>query len=154
MKAEFVNPIYKATSDVLKSMMDLDVKRGDLQKTDELISGSEANVSIGLTGDLSGSILFSFDREMALSMVESMSGMEVDELDKFVTSALGEVANIISGNAATSLQEEDYDCDIVPPRVVVGENKSLSMATDTVLIIPLETEMGDFEINLAIWSNK
>ncbi len=154
MKAEFVNPIYQAARDVLKTMMDLDVERGDLKKHDELISGNEANVAIGVTGDLSGSILFSFDKEMAFTMVESMSGMEVDELDKFVTSALGEIANIISGNAATFLQENDYDCDIVPPRVVIGENKSLSMATDKSLVIPLESEMGEFEINLAIWSNK
>ncbi len=153
MKAEFVNPIYRAASDVLKSMLELDVKRGNLARGDELISGNEANVAIGVTGDLSGSILFSFDRDMAISMVESMSGMEVDELDKFVTSALGEVANIISGNAATFLQNEGYDCDIVPPRVIIGENKSLSMATDTVLIIPLHTEMGEFDINLAIWAN-
>ena len=154
MKAEFVNPIYQAARDVLKTMMDLDVERGDLKKHDELISGNEANVAIGVTGDLSGSILFSFDKEMTFTMVESMSGMEVDELDKFVTSALGEIANIISGNAATFLQENDYDCDIVPPRVVIGENKSLSMATDKSLVIPLESEMGEFEINLAIWSNK
>lgn len=154
MKAEFVNPIYQAAREVLKTMMDLEVERGDLKKHDELISGNEANVAIGVTGDLSGSILFSFDKEMAFTMVESMSGMEVNELDKFVTSALGEIANIISGNAATFLQENDYNCDIVPPRVIIGENKSLSMATDKSLVIPLESEMGDFEINLAIWSNK
>ncbi|WP_089759053.1 chemotaxis protein CheX [Halarsenatibacter silvermanii] len=154
MKADFVNPIYEATTDVLQSMLELDVKRGELKTSEELISGNEANVAIGVTGDLSGSILFSFSRDMALSMVESMAGMEVNELDKFVTSALGEVANIISGNAATFLNQQDYDCDIVPPRVIIGENQSLSMATDSVLVIPLKTDMGEFEINLAIWSNK
>jgi chemotaxis protein CheX len=154
VKADFVNPIYQAATDVLRSMLNLEISRKELKTSKELISGSEANVSIGVTGDLSGSILFSFKKEMALNMVETMSGMEVEELDKFVTSALGEIANIISGNAATLLKEKNYDCDIVPPQIIIGKNESLSMATENSLVIPLETDMGEFEINLAIWEQK
>ena len=151
MKADFVNPIYQAATEVLSTMLNLDVNRKGLKTSEELISGNEANVSIGVTGELSGTILFSFKKEMVLAMVEAMSGMEVKELDKFVVSAIGEIANIISGNAATLLKEENYDCDIVPPQIIIGKNKSLSMATDKSLVIPLETDMGEFEINLAIW---
>ena len=151
MRAEFVNPIYKATSDVLSTMLGLDVKRGDLRLVeDDAIIGSDANVIIGLTGSLNGSIQYSFSEEMTLEMVRIMSGMEMDEIDKFVSSAVGEIANIISGNATTYLAEQDFDCDIVSPQIMIGKNKSFSMATEQALVIPLETEIGEFEINLSV----
>ncbi len=151
MKAEFVNPIYKATSDVLRTMLNLDVERGDLRVVeDEAVIGNDVNVIIGLTGSLNGSIHYSFSEEMTLEMVRIMSGMEMDEIDKFVSSAVGEIANIISGNATTYLAEQDYDCDIVSPQILIGQSKSFSMAEERALVIPLKTEIGEFEINLSV----
>ena len=151
MKAEFVNPIYKATSDVLRTMLNLDVERGDLRIVeDDAVIGNDANVIIGLTGSLNGSIHYSFSEEMTLEMVRIMSGMEMDEIDKFVSSAVGEIANIISGNATTYLAEQDYDCDIVSPQILIGQSKSFSMAEERALVIPLKTEIGEFEINLSV----
>jgi len=151
MKAEFVNPIYQATSDVLNTMLGLEVTRGDLRLVeDDAIVGSDANVIIGLTGSLNGSIHYSFSEEMTLEMVRIMSGMEMDEIDKFVSSAVGEIANIISGNATTYLAEQDYDCDIVSPQILIGQSKSFSMAEEKALVIPLKTEIGEFEINLSV----
>lgn len=150
MRAEYVNPFYQATQDVLKLMLDLDTIRGDLGVVEDMIAGREANVVIGVTGDLQGSILYSFPKEMVLNMVKRMSGMEMTALDNFVASALGEIANIISGNAVTYLSEQDYSCNIVPPQVIIGANSSISMATEKAILVPLSTSMGDFEINLSL----
>jgi len=87
----------------------------------------DANVILGVTGDLQGSVLFAFPKEMALDMVKIMSGMKLDEIDNFVSSALGEIANIIGGNAVTNLASQNYSCDIVPPQVIIGKYKSPSV---------------------------
>ncbi len=150
MKVEYINPFYKATEDVFETMLDLKTERGELDIVEDMIAGKEANVIIGMTGELTGSILYSFPKEMTLEMVKIMSGMEMDKLDSFVTSALGEVANIISGNAVTYLSDQDYTCDIVPPQIVVGESKSISMATKKALRIPLKTKIGEFDIHVSI----
>ena len=43
-------------------------------------------------------------------------GEKVDAVaDELGLSALGEIANIITGNAATNLAQLGYDCDISPP---------------------------------------
>jgi hemerythrin len=65
-----------------------------------------------------------------------------------------EVVNIISGNAVTNLAKEGYICDIVPPQVIIGENKSISIATEKTLIFPMKTEIGKFEINISIKENR
>jgi len=150
MKAEYINPFYKAAQDVFERMLDLNTERVNLGVVEEMVTGKEANVIIGMTGDLAGTVLFSFPKEMTFEMVKIMSGMEVDKLDSFVTSALGEVANIISGNAATYLSLEKYNCDIVPPQIIIGVNKSISLATDKALFLTLRTEIGEFDINLSI----
>lgn len=48
-------------------------------------------------------------------MVSIMSGMQFDEVDDFVTSAISEIANIISGNVMTALSDNDIKCDMLPP---------------------------------------
>lgn len=150
MKVEHLNPFYQATGDVFRIMLSLKTTRGDLSVVEELVPVSDANVVIGVTGDLRGSLLYSFPREMALEMVRIMSGMEMKNLDAFVTSALGEVANIISGNAVTYLNENDLVCDISPPQVIVGAGNALSMATEKAVVVPLITSIGTFEINISL----
>lgn len=150
MKVEYINPFFKATIDVFRVMLNLDLKRGQPRAVDELVPVSEANVMIGVTGDLRGSLLYSFPKDMALKMVNIMAGMEMNKLDAFVSSALGEVANIISGNALTYLAENSLSCDISPPQVFVGQDGALSMATEKAVVLPLITDIGTLEISVSL----
>ncbi|MBC8591434.1 chemotaxis protein CheX [Wansuia hejianensis] len=153
MKAEYVNSFFAATQDVFRLMLDLEVKRGDLKVIEGLTSSKDANIILGVTGDLKGTVFFSFPKDMTLKMVNIMAGMEMDEIDVFVSSALGEVANIIGGNAITNLTNYNYICDITPPQIIVGQHKSISMANEKALVIPMETEIGEFDIAIFLPEN-
>lgn len=153
MKAEYINSFYKAIQDVFKLMLDLEVKKGDLKVVEDMVSSREANVLLGITGDLQGSVLFGFTGKMALEMVKIMSGMEMKEIDNFVSSALGEVANIVGGNATINLVSHNCACDITPPQVFIGEYKSMSMANKRALQIPFTTDIGDFDVNVFLADN-
>lgn len=150
MKVEFVEPFVKAARDVFQLMMDLDVRRGGLRASEELIPSKDASVAIAVTGDLLGSILYSFPKQMTLDMVEIMAGMPVEEMDSFVVSALGEVANIISGNAVTYLNSVNYRCNIFPPQIVLGRDTALDMVTPKALIVPFQTRIGEFDIMITL----
>jgi len=153
MKAEFMNPFLQATQDVFKQMLSLDIERGKTQLKEDLIEGKEVNVLIGVVGSLVGVVAFSFSKSMALEMVKSMAGMEVNELNIFVTSALGEIGNIISGNAISYLAKANYICDIAPPQIILSENKSISLSTTKSLFVLIKTNLGDFTINIALKEN-
>lgn len=153
MKAEYVNSFYKATQDVFQLMLDMDVERGNLKIVEDMVCSKDANVILGVTGDLKGTILFGFTKEMTLEMVKIMSGMEMGEIDNFVSSALGEVANIIGGNAITNLTNNNYICDIAPPQIIIGKYKSISMANRKALLMPLKTAIGEFDINIFLTEN-
>ena len=148
MKAEYVNSFYQATTDVFQLMLDVQTERGTLRLLEDMVLSKDASVILGVTGDLRGTILFTFPKDMVLEMVKIMSGMEMAEIDSFVSSAIGEVANIIGGNAVTILANHNYICDIATPQVLVGEYKSLSIGNEKSLLLPLITPIGEFDIAL------
>lgn len=153
MKAEYVNPFYQATINVFKLMLDVDVMRDTSKALQQMLGDQEVGVLIEVTGDLSGYILYRFPDSMILEMVKIMSGMEINQLDSFVTSALAEVSNIISGNAVSSLFNQNYCCDIKPPRIIIEEGKPVSLQGNKILKIPLETSIGKLQIHLDLKEN-
>lgn len=142
---EKLNPFFRATREVFKLMLDLNLTRtagGAENAADQKIS-----IAIGLTGDISGKIVFLVPVKTSLEIVRIMSGMEIDALDGFVTSALGEMANIISGNAATYLSQENLSCDILPPQIELANKQD---SPDAGELICLNTEAGGLCINLLL----
>lgn len=154
MKAEFVRPIIAATKDVFQNMLQQQVEEGQLSTAENGVETQGVNISIGVTGDLRGVIVYSFPEKMVLDIVTCMAGMEMDKVDKFVTSAIGELANIISGQAMTHFTVENVKCDIVPPQIFIGDSMTLSMGSEEILTARLGAGLGDFSIHLALDSHQ
>ncbi|MCI2105978.1 MAG: chemotaxis protein CheX [Intestinimonas sp.] len=113
MTADLHASFLEATQTVFQLMLDL----SDIHEcpAETFFCDDEVDISIGVTGDLTGEIIYRFPRITSLNMVNIMSGMEVDSVDDFVTSAVSEIANIISGNVLTMLAGNNLNCDILPP---------------------------------------
>ena len=62
---------------------------------------------IGINGDLKGSVLYEMSEETALLVAGRMVGESITKLDEMAMSAIGERANMITGNAATELSSYD-----------------------------------------------
>lgn len=78
-------------------------------------------VKIGFVGDLHGEAVFGFSQELAFKLIEIMTFTLPEEIDEFVCSALAELANISSGNAATELSQKGILCDITTPEVFLKD---------------------------------
>jgi len=150
VKATYINPIYIAAREVFQNMFSIELEREDLRVDEKIVPNHVINVSIGITGDLKGTIVFSFPEEMVFNLVEEMAGMEFKEFDTFMASAIGELANIITGNAMSNLSESGYSCNIVPPQITVGLNKSFSTASKQILIIPIQAGNKNFDLYISI----
>ena len=120
MLDKFYIPFFEATCNVFFLMLDLS------EITDQPAERGEfdgaLSISIGVIGDLEGEVIYRFPQETSLAMVNIMSGMEMDSVDEFVTSAISEIANIISGNVLTMLAEKDFKCDILPPKLCKADD--------------------------------
>lgn len=144
-------PFSNATCQVLKLLLDLDVSTSAPEVSDgTLDTENKVSIIIGITGDLSGKILYRFPVETTLEMVKMMSGMEIEEIDEFVTSALGEIANIISGNAMTDLSEQQIVCDILPPEIVEGDAQPFVECHIPITHTTVETPLGVLELDIQV----
>lgn len=150
MKAEYINPFLAATQDVFKQMLGMDIEKKKIELREDFVDGQDANVLIGVIGALQGSVVYCFPKSTALAIVKSMAGMEFAEIDTLVASALGEIGNIISGNALSRLAQTNYHCDIAPPQIILGGNKSISMASSKYLFIPMSSQAGDMAISVML----
>ena len=110
---ELYTPFLEATRNVFNLM--LDISNISDQPAECFVNEEELDVSIGFIGDLRGEVIYRLPHQTSLGIVNIMSGMEFDSVDDFVTSAVSEIANIISGNVLTMLAGEDLTCDILPP---------------------------------------
>ncbi len=74
-----------------------------------------------------------------------MGGQEMSEFDELARSAIAELSNMITGNAATLLAESGFECDISPPTVLEGREVRVTTVERT-LCIPVDTAHGQIDI--------
>ena len=150
MTDRIYSPFSQATREAFKLLLDLDVDTGAPQFLDSVLdTENKLNIIIGLKGDLCGRILYRFPKETALEMVQIMSGMEIDAVDEFVTSAMGEIANTIGGNAVTGLSEQRIACDIEPPHVLIDELPEAFRFAPS-MRAKVKTPVGEVELDIQI----
>ena len=153
MRVEYINPFVESAFNVLKEVLNADVKRGDiyLKPTSMKIMGVAALV--GLAGDVEGRVLFDMTRDTALHVAGSMNGEKFTTLDELGKATIQELANMITAQAVTKLHDLGFKFDLTPPALFTGENMEVSTNLGEVeaLIVPMELGTnGKIEVNVAI----
>ena len=121
--ARIVSYFADSACEVLGQMLNIPFR----VESDAPASGdiNDISVRIGLIGDRPGAAEFVFPLVTALRIVRSMTMVNPDDFDEMVESALREIANIISGNAASKIAETGLACDITPPKLYRGRRPVL-----------------------------
>ena len=155
MRVEYINPFVEAAFNVLKEVLQSDVKRGDLflKSTSMQIQGVAALV--GLAGDVEGRVLFDMTKSTALAVASGMNGEEMKVLDDMVKATITELANMITAQAVTKLHDLGFKFDLTPPALFTGDNMEISNNLEVeALIVPMELgpggKDGKIEINVVI----
>jgi len=149
MKAEFVNPFASAMVMVFQKEFGMNVMRDSLALQQGPLRGADVNTIIGVTGQLEGQVIYTFDERVALRIASALMGEAVEDLDELAKSAVAELGNIITGNAAIGLSENGYNCILTPPTLLTG--KELIVTTFTpVLNIPFSTDFGSVTVHVAL----
>jgi len=151
MDANLINPFIDATLNVLGTMASTRAQAGKPYiKKDKVARGDVTGV-IGLTGEAKGTISVSFSEKSILAIVSNMFGEEIKELNEEINDAVGELSNMISGQARKILEELGRTLHGAIPSVIMGKNHTLThMTTSPVIAIPFTTDNGDFTIEVCI----
>ncbi|GHU11248.1 chemotaxis protein CheX [Spirochaetia bacterium] len=152
MRVEYINPFVEAAFNVLKEVLNSEVKRGDLylKSTSMKIMGVAALV--GLAGDVEGRVLFDMTKQTALAVSGAMNGEEFTVMDEMAKATIQELANMIAAQAVTKLHDLGFRFDLTPPALFTGDNMEVSNNLKVeALIVPMELgDFGKIEVNVAI----
>lgn len=149
MNAAYIVSLVQSVEHVFSTMLQCKVET----QTPSLQSAEDAShdVSgiIGLSGDVVGAIVLSFPMATAEQVVSTFIGMEIDQNHEDFADAIGELVNMIAGNAKAKF--EGKQVAISCPSVIVGPGHQVFQRKDTAIIgIPCQCDCGRFSVNVSI----
>ncbi len=150
LEAKVINPFLEAAANVLQTMAMIQATPGKpfLKKSGE--ARGEVTGVIGITGDHQGSLSISFTKQCIASVISNLFGSEVNEINDEVCDAVGEITNMISGDARRRLEAHDIMLQGGTPTVVAGKNHSITHIHDgPYLAVPFTTPSGEFTVEIA-----
>ncbi|MDR1597087.1 MAG: chemotaxis protein CheX [Treponema sp.] len=151
MRVEYINPFVEAAFNVLKEVLNVDVKREDLYLKSTTMSIMGVAALVGLAGDVEGRVVFDMTKQTALGVAGAMNGETFTVMDELAKATIQELANMITAQAVTKLHDLGYKFDLTPPALFTGENMEISHREVEALIVPMELgPIGKIEINVAV----
>lgn len=151
MDATIINPIINATINVLDTMAFVKAKPGKpYLKKDDIARGDVTGV-IGMTGAAHGTVSVTFEEESILKIVSNMFGESIESVDNEVADAVGELTNMISGQARMELEQKGKVFDAAIPSVITGKGHRVIHITEGPKIaIPFSMDEGMFTIEVCL----
>src|SRR3954447_1465647 len=150
MRAEVINPFLQATNEVLESELGAPPTRGQIGLQRSAYTSDEVTAVVAVTGNVAGMVLFAMSEATARGVVSKMMGQDFDEFDALAQSGIAEVGNVITGRAAVLLADAGFPSDLAPPMLLVGRGTLISTLDVQRLVIPVETEFGRIEVQVAL----
>lgn len=150
MDVKIINPFLVAAIHVLKTMASVEPTPGKpFLKKDSSALGDVSAV-LGITGDARGSMALTFTEPCIKAIVSNLFGTPVTEFNEEVTDAVGELANMICGDARRRLGEQGISLQAGIPTIIAGKGHSIThINSGPRLAVPFQTPGGSFVVEVA-----
>jgi len=148
MKAELINPFVTATVNVFATMLNCPLSRGALQlRSAGFAPEFDITGIIGLSGAMPGTVLICLEEHVALKATEAMLGTLPTEINTDVIDAVGEIANMVAGNAKSQMAAFNLYLSI--PTVIVGRNQKIGFTSNIgPICIPYQSAWGPLHVEV------
>lgn len=150
MKQEYVNPFLTPAQMVWQKEFGCPLKIQAAEAVSNQYTTDDVTAIIGISGKLEGNVLYGFSTGLVSEIIKRMVGEEFDSRDPIALSALGEIANVITGNAATQLAASGYACDISPPVILEPIGATLTAGVPKQIQVTFESEMGLLRVRIGL----
>ena len=150
MDASYITPFMTSIQNVFSTMFQLPVEIGEPRiKTDSKTSHDVSGIIGSVSGEMTGTIVLSMPSDAAEAIVTLFTGMEMDADSEDFADAIGELINMISGNAKAEFQRKDVS--ISCPSVVVGSGHRVASISGTpCVVIPCHTDCGEVVLEVSL----
>jgi len=154
MESKYVKPFIEATVKVLETMAFVTPTVGETCVWDHDQAISEVMGIIGLSSEdekIKGFMTIGFVEASIVQIVSSMFGEEFKTMTDEVREAVGEIANMISGQARQGLSVMGLKLEGGLPTIITGNGIDVSDTKDKpVLMVRFTVDKGPFELGICI----
>ncbi len=148
MKAEYLKPFIESITEVFESMLGSPVKVERIGIPDKSSEKPEIIGLIGLSGSAQGIVAVKLPENTALALISRMVGADFNSIDSSVIDGVGELVNIIAGNAKAKFTGHMMSLSL--PTVVRGSIYKLKSLEDFIWIaVFFESEFGKFSMEVS-----
>ena len=151
MDAKLVNPFVDAFATVMPQLGFPEPKRLKMGvKTKNAVSLGVA-VIVGFTKQIRGNVVYNMSEDTAKFIASTMMmGMPVAEFDAMAQSAISELSNMLTANAATNLTGMGLEVDISTPSLSIGQNFQVKISDDNYLTVEMDLSGHVVELDIAV----
>lgn len=147
----FINPVLEAVGNVLTTMASMSAIPGKPYVNRERTAVGDVTGIIGMVGDMKGVLSVTFEKDVILKIANTLLGENYTEVDNTIADAVGELTNMISGQARMHLSREGMNLKASTPTVVIGKGHVINhIAPAPILSIPFSTEYGSFVVEITM----
>lgn len=147
---EIAKPFVQATIHVLSTMAGISPTAGKPYIKTSLVAQGDVSAIVGVTGDKNGVISVTFTRSCAIALVKGMLGNDIQDIVQDTKDAVGEITNMISGQARGGLSEMGMNFQGSVPSVIMGDQHTISHCTKgPVVAVPFVSEHGNFTLEFS-----
>ncbi len=146
LNIEYINPFIIGASMVYNSLLKVDLKKGKVITIDSIVPAHDVIINIEIEGAMNGFALYSFSFYTINKMADILvPGLTEEQIKYEYKDIVGEIANIITGNALAILASKDVD--LSTPVVMDRKDFALTGISKFVgLAIKLYSILGPLEI--------
>jgi chemotaxis protein CheX len=148
MDVRYINPFLKAVKNVFDTMINIPFTLGKPLLKKDITPLYEVSGIIGISGEVSGCVVVSLSQGIAVQLASALLGEEIKEINSDCTDAIGEIANMVAGDAKRDFPKGNTSVSV--PIVIIGKHK-VAYPTDVPIIsIPCTTSGGQLSIDVAL----
>ncbi|BDQ32633.1 chemotaxis protein CheX [Pseudodesulfovibrio portus] len=150
----FINPFLQAVIHVLQTMAHVQANPEQPYLNEERKAIGDVTGIIGITGYSKGTMSITLEKDVILKIVNNMLFEEYSEINEEICDAVGELTNMISGQARAKLSQQGQSFDASTPTIFSGRGIEIKhVASAPVLSIPFTTDEGRFVVEVAFESS-
>jgi len=154
MKMELIQPFINAADAVLAETLQSPTKIADVNMEEEAYRRKGIAAIITIMGDIEGRVIFDLDPATATKIASTLAGSSVEESASIVGETIFELANLVIGNAVTTLNDLGFRFKISPPQLHTAEEGIKTSEDTEALVLCFETPHGDVYMNVAMRYNR
>ena len=151
MDAKLVNPFIDAFMTVLPQIGFQEPARAAMTVKDKMTQSLGVTIIVGFTKQIRGNVVYNMSEDTAKYIASTMMmGMPVENFDEMAQSAVSEMSNMLTANAATNLVAMGLEVDISTPSLSVGADFQVKISNEKYLTVTMDVSGHPVEIDIAV----